>query len=269
MNTPFPGMDPYLEHPVVWESFHARLIVAIANQLQPLLDPRYVATVEERVFIEGSPQRVPDVWIQKTVDQTQAAQRAGPAVDTAFVVEVEQLEIRQRRVEILDAYNNMRLVTLIEVLSPTNKRPGPGRESYVSKQQEVLERDCHVVEIDLLREGERLLSVPAWRLQEFEPFDYVVCVNRWPRRNRFEVYPRRLRDPLPRIAVPLAEPDPDVPLEVQAAVEEVYAQGRYVRRLRYDEPCEPPLEDELQQWADECLKTFHATRRDVFPNDQG
>ena len=38
MNCPFPGKDPYLEHPVLWESVHARLMVAIANQLQPKLD---------------------------------------------------------------------------------------------------------------------------------------------------------------------------------------------------------------------------------------
>ena len=62
MNTPFPGMDPYLEHPAIWEGVHARLVVAIANQLQPRLDPRYVTSVEERVFIEGPQQRIPDVW---------------------------------------------------------------------------------------------------------------------------------------------------------------------------------------------------------------
>jgi hypothetical protein len=165
-------------------------------------------------------------------------------------------------VEILDAYNDMRLVTLIEVLSPTNKRPGPGRDSYISKQQEVLERDCHLVEVDLLRDGQRVLSIPQWRLQQLEPFDSVVCVSRWPRRNRFELYPRKLRERLPRVAVPLAEPDPDVPLEVQAAVEQVYVDGRYMRRLRYDKPCEPPLDDELQRWAEQCLKQWDTSRRD-------
>ena len=79
MNCPFPGMDPYLEHPVLWESVHARLMVAIANQLQPKLDPRYVASIEERVFIEGPQRRVPDVWIQKVSDaeRDDAARRPG------------------------------------------------------------------------------------------------------------------------------------------------------------------------------------------------
>ncbi len=56
MATPFPGMDPYLEHPILWSSVHMRLIVALANQLRPRVRPRYVASVEERVFIEGPDQ---------------------------------------------------------------------------------------------------------------------------------------------------------------------------------------------------------------------
>jgi len=249
MSTPFPGMDPYLEHPSIWEGVHARLVVAIANQLQPHLDPRYIATVEERVFIEGPQQRIPDVWIQKPSDQIQSPLLGTADVDTAVVIEVEELEIHQKRIEIVDAYNNMKLVTLIELLSPSNKRSGPGRESYLAKQQEVLARDCHLVEVDLLRDGERAASLPTWRLKQLEPFDYLACVNRWPRRNRFEVYACRLEQRLPRIAVPLAEPDPDVPLDLQAALAQVYGEGRYMRRLRYDEPCQPPLDEARQQWA--------------------
>lgn len=262
---PFPGMDPYLEHPAIWEGVHARLVVAIANQIQPRLDPRYIASVEERVFIEGPQQRIPDVWIQKPSDEPAAGAELPESttrsdVDTAVIVEVEELEIHQKRIEILDVYNDMKLVTLIEVLSPTNKRPGPGHESYLAKQQEILERDCHLVEIDLLREGERVLSIPQWRLQQYGPFHYVVCISRWPRRTRFEVYPRQLREPLPRVAIPLDEPDPDVALDVQAVLNMVYIEGRYARRLRYDEPCQPPLDDELQQWADTCLLAYQNDR---------
>src|SRR5713101_1965677 len=106
MNMPFPGMDPYLEHPVLWESVHARLIIALANQLQPRLDPRYVTSVEERVFIEGPQRRIPDVWIQKSPGNggggIAVAESEG---DTAVIVEIEDLEIRETRIEILDSYN--------------------------------------------------------------------------------------------------------------------------------------------------------------------
>src|SRR5947208_2109020 len=136
MNTPFPGMDPYLEHPVLWEGLHARLIVALANQLQPRLDPRYVTSIEERVFIEGPQRRIPDVWVQKVQEGGPPLAVAEAEADTAVLVEVENLEIRQGRIEILDAYNDMRLVAIIELISPTNKVAGPGRESYLAKQQE-------------------------------------------------------------------------------------------------------------------------------------
>ncbi len=80
MNVPFPGMDPYLEHPVLWENVHARLMVTLANQLQPRLDPRYVTSVEERVFGEGPQRRIPDIWVQKVSEAgpaTAVAERAG------------------------------------------------------------------------------------------------------------------------------------------------------------------------------------------------
>src|SRR5437899_611966 len=117
MSVPFPGMDPYLEHPVLWEGLHGRLIVALANQLQPKLDPRYVTSIEERVFVEGPQRRIPDVWVQKVQDTGPPLAVANPEADTELLVEVEALEVHQRRVEILDAYNAMSLVTVLEVVS--------------------------------------------------------------------------------------------------------------------------------------------------------
>ncbi len=267
MTTPFPGMDPYLEHPVLWESLHARLIVAIANQLQPRLDPRYVASIEERVFVEGPRRRIPDFWVQKAADEGNGgtATIARTDADAAVILVVEELELHETRVEILDAYNKMKLVALIEVLGPTNKAQGPGRKSYVEKQQEVLARDCHLVEIDLLRGGRHALSVPAWRTNSLGAFDYLMCVNRWPQRHKYEVYPRSLRNQLPRLAIPLADPDPDVVLDVQAALEQVYVEGRYPRRVRYDQPCDPPLHAADQQWANERWAAYRAAHPELFP----
>jgi hypothetical protein len=195
MDYAFPGMDPYLEHPVLWEGIHARLIVAIANQLQPRIDPRYVASIEERVFIEGPQRRIPDVWIQRVGDEGESAAlvepERGPESDTALVVEVENLEIHEARIEILDAYNEMKLVALIEVVSPANKAAGPGRVSFKTKQEQTLARDCHLIEIDPIRRGRHVVCIPQWRVRELKtkPFDYLCCVSRWPMRNRFELYP--------------------------------------------------------------------------------
>jgi hypothetical protein len=265
MKMPFPGMDPYLEHPVLWEGVHARLIVVMANQLQPRLDPRYIASVEERVFIEGPQRRIPDVWVQKAPDAPSLSTLPKAEADTAVVLEVEELEVREARIEILDLYNGMKLVTMIEVVSPTNKAAGPGRDSYLDKQRETLCRDCHLVEIDLLRRGRHVLSIPDWRTQEVRPYHSLVCVSRYPQRNRFEVYPRRLRERLPRVNIPLAGTDPDVPLDVQAALEQVYSDGRYLRRLRYDEPCKPRLAPRDQKWADERWIAYRSAHPEQFP----
>jgi hypothetical protein len=220
-------MNPYLESPAIWEGVHARLVVAIANLLQPALDPRYIASVEERVFIEGpSAQRVPDVFVS----------RLNPAFNPK-AVEPQQSESSH-------CDNGMKLITIIELLSPVNKRKGPGEDSYRAKQSAVLESECHLVEIDLLRSGRRVLSVPDWKLREIDPFDYITCVSRSANRSRFELYPTTLQQRLPRVAIPLSSEDLDVPLNLQEALSQVLEQGRYEKRLRYDEPCDPPLTDQ-------------------------
>ena len=161
--------------------------------------------------------------------------------DTAVIVEVDDLEIHETRVEILDVYNELKLVALIEVVSPTNKAAGPGRVSYKAKQAETLARDCHLIEIDLLGHGRHVLCIPEWRVKPFKPFDSLCCVSRWPVRKRFELYPRMLRQRLPRLRIPLAEDDPDTTLDLQVAFEQVYVDGRYWRRVRYDQKCKPSL----------------------------
>ena len=262
MKTPFPGMDPYLEHPVLWTGFHARMIFALASKLRPLIRPRYVASIEERVYIEG-PQmrRVPDLQISQRKGEFLQAGNMAVEPDNAVVMEVEEIEVHEKRVEILDLYNNSKLVALLEVLSPTNKRSGPGRDSYISKQKETLEKDCHLLEIDLLRDGTSAISLPTDKALALKPYDNVVCVSRWPFRKRYELYPRSLRERLPRIRVPLGESDPDVVLDIQNAFEFAHEEGDYVLRVRYDEPCEPPLSAEDQQWASQCWQAY----KDEYP----
>jgi hypothetical protein len=175
------------------------MITALADQLQLLIEPRYVTSVEERVFVEGPQRRIPDLWVKKS-----AASRAGLAVATprtkAVVIEVETLEVREGRIEILDASAGLKLVTVIELVSPTNKTRGPGRRSYRQKQKEFLRSDCHLVEIDLHRTGRHTLAVPHWRvLQEVPAYEYLASVSRAESRQRFELYPMRLREPLDTI----------------------------------------------------------------------
>jgi hypothetical protein len=266
MKMPFPGMDPYLEHPSLWESVHSRLIHSIANHLQPLIVPHYVASVEERVYVEETPQqRVPDVWVQKVREGAGGVALAERPSAAPVILEVAELEVHQHYINILDRYRDFKVITVIELISPSNKDAGPGRDSYVAKQREILGSECHLVEIDLLRRGRHVSSVTAAHLQGLGEYDYLACVNRWPRRKRFELYPCRLREPLRLIDVPLAEPDPAAPLDLQAALEQAYWDGRYMLRVRYDDPCQPPLAPEDQQWAWERWQAYRAAHPELFP----
>jgi Protein of unknown function (DUF4058) len=250
----FPGMDPYLEDPRLWSGFHARTIVYVCNHLQPLISPRYIAAIEERVFLEGPErERIPDVWLRK-----RKKKNGGVAVleaDKPVIVKVPDVEIHESFVTILDSYSGQNLVTVIELVSPTNKYQGPGRDSYLDKQKEVRQSKVHLVEIDLLRSGPHVLAVPEWVARSHGPYHYLACVNRADgERDEYDLYPRTLKQRLPKIGVPLAGNDPDVVLDVQAVVEQTYEDGCYADRIDYRRPCIPSLSTKERAWANQIIK---------------
>lgn len=262
----FPGMDPYLEAKLIWPGFHNALVVYIRDQLRPLLHPRYIAAVEDRVFLEEPPRAlISDVWIREqsskrngggvAVLEPQVATQAHDA-DDPMLIELTDREMHESYIEILDRQSGQRVVTVIEVLSPTNKTPGPGRDAYLAKQEEVWKSATHLVEIDLLRGGEHTVLIPEGEVRDRRDYDYLVSVNRATNVRRFyETYPRSLRERLPRISIPLAEGDRDVVLDVQAVVDQTYDAGSYQARLPYDQPCTPPLREADQAWANDLIHT--------------
>jgi hypothetical protein len=69
-----------------------------------------------------------------------------------------------------------------------------------------------------------------------------------------EVWPIPLNARLPIIPVPVLEPDPDVPLDLGAAVASVYERGAYARKIDYHQPPPaPPLSTEEAAWVDALL----------------
>jgi len=239
MQSPFPGMDPYLESAAIWPDVHAGLIAAMRRQLQPRLSPRYVAvivpyTAFETIDVNLSRFLVPDIAIieheqQRSVTATTVA--PAPVVG-ALAVEIEtrysRLEVRTVRDETV--------VTAIELLSPANKRTGiDAADAYERKRREIIRSPIHLIEIDLLRGGRRPSLATPWT-----PTPYVVMLSRADQRPHVEIWPVQLHDPLPVVPVPLREPDPDVPLDLGAALNEAYAEGRYDLRIDYREPPPPP-----------------------------
>jgi hypothetical protein len=256
MSMIFPGMDPYLEDPQIWHGVHNSLIVYIRDHLQPLLRPRYIAALEDRVFVEGPDREIiPDVWLRRSNGRSGGQAAVLATGNAPVIVEAHELEIHETYIEILDRQSGQRVVTTLEVVSPTNKYAGHGRALYVDKQREVRASPVHLVEIDLLRTGPHVLAVPEWLARSQGDYDYLICVNRAVgRRTKFELYPCALRQPLPPIRVPLAEGDPDVILDLQAVLAHTYEAGSYRDRLNYGAPGVPPLAPEDQEWASQRIQ---------------
>ncbi len=254
MPSPFPGMDPYLEHPSTFPSLHARLIVLIGEALQPALPAPYFAEIEERVWVEVSQRFIePAASVFR-----REAPSGGPVAATLtrsrpVVVTVPHDERHESWIEIrVSGDGGERLITAIEVLSPSNKTPGENaRDLYLRKQREVLDSRAHLVEIDLLRAGLHTTAGPLDYLTEaVGPFDYHVSVHQSDRFEDYFIYPVRLAERLPEIAIPLLPGDGEVALDLQAVFDRAYDTGPYRRRIRYAEaePV-PPLRPEDREWA--------------------
>ena len=258
MSLIFPGMDPYLENPKRWSDVHAAFIVYLREVLHPLIRPRYIASIEQRVFVEGPDRQVvPDVHLTRHRPEAHASSAVAvlEEEDVAVEVVIPSLEIRETYIALLDRESGDRIVTVIELVSPTNKYAGPGRVSYQGKQAEVLASDAHLVEIDLLRNGPHVLAVAEWASRGRGDYDYLIGVNRaMGDRSRYSIYPRILRHRLPRVRIPLAGDDPDAVLDLQAVLAMTYERGGYRDRLDYSRPCVPPLFREDQEWADGLIR---------------
>lgn len=251
--SPFPGMDPHLESPVLWPGFHDSLITYLKDELQPRLPERYYADLQDRVYLADAARWViPDVRISQADDLTPAhggrvplAEGASPALLVAA-----DIDVREPYVEIRDRRTGDRVVTVIEVLSPQNKRPeAEARHLDRSKQRELLREAVSLVEIDLLRGGAHTVTAPAAEVPAGTAYRVAVRRARDPR--RVELYPVTLREALPRVAVPLTDPDPDIVVDLQALVDRAYAGGAYWKRVDYRAAPDPALEAADATWARE------------------
>jgi hypothetical protein len=254
-------MDPYLEGEM-WQEFHETLASAIRAQLIPQLAPKYVALLAKRYVLDQTdlsilglpPERViyPDVHVVKPPGTATAPAPSATSVAVAEpAAELPSLMIEEvplLSVEIRDVAGRQ-LVTLIEILLPVNKR-GEGAHDYAERRMTLMQTRTHLLELDLLRQGQR---VPL--MGELPPAHYYVYLSRTQRRPFTQVWPVSLRGPLPTVPVPLLPPDPDVPLDLQAAVKACFDLVGYERLLDYSAPPPPPsLSDEDAVWVADCLR---------------
>ena len=246
MPSPFPGMDPYLGSPRYWQDFHERFITYAAEGLQQQLPLCYRARISERLVLEATERvMIPDTTVvrhpvpRSPLAETHDATTAVAAeADEPIIFAALMDDLREPYIEIIDRAGQ-RVVTVIEVLSPINKRLGDGRNRYREKQQEVLRGSTNMMEIDLLHEGSHTVVVPRPNVERHEPFHSLVCVWRAANPLYCEVYFVRLQNRLPRIRTPLLPGDHDVVLDIPAILTRCYDAARYDLDLDYTQP--PPI----------------------------
>lgn len=256
MKNPFPGMNPYLE--AYWSDVHSKLAAYISDKLNPGLPKDLVARTEVYVglFVEEQHEMSfsPDVSLIETNDLDTDHDSGGVATLTRNTTKPRLYRMKaeprkQKRVVIREAADDGRLITAIEILSPTNKSTIAEQELYIRKRQEFLQAGVSMVEIDLLRAGTSVLFVPAAERHRRDPADYYVSVVRGWRQSQAEVYPIQLMDRLPTISIPLRKTDADASLDLQELIDMAYLNGAYSRSIRYGTDVVPPLTAEQAAWS--------------------
>ncbi|MGG6240108.1 DUF4058 family protein [Nodosilinea sp. AN01ver1] len=259
MPSPFPGMDPYLEQATFWSSFHSRLIVALADALAPQLRPRYYVEVETRTYTDTPDGGEVLVGIPDAVVLSRQAMLS-PVAQSSGTLAVQPMpqvvtlpiptEVKERYLEIREVGSNA-VITVIEVLSPKNKRPGKGGTVYQEKRQTILGSASHLVEIDLLR-GDSPLPMEG----QVNLAHYRILVSRAETRPQAELYAVTVREALPCFPLPLQAVDGSVLVDLSAIVKGVYDRASYDLRIDYSQsPPPPPFSEEDRGWMQTLLNS--------------
>ncbi|NET34999.1 MAG: DUF4058 family protein [Cyanothece sp. SIO1E1] len=260
MPSPLPGMDPYLEQPAFWSSFHSRLIVAIADALAPQLRPHYYVEVETRTYTDSSEGGllvgIPDaVVLASAAPQNPEKMRLEPTPGTEVRSQPQTVtlpiptEIKERYLEVREVGSNA-VITVLEVLSPKNKRQGRGRRLHEAKRQKILSSASHLIEIDLLRSDDPMPMQGATQMAH-----YHVLVSRAEQRPQATLYAVTVRNPLPEFPLPLKSPNEAVLVDLQAIFAGVYDRASYDLRIDYSQPLPPPsFSDVDQAWIESLFE---------------
>ncbi len=259
MPSPFPGMDPYLEHPDLWPGVHQWLIIALAQLLSPQLRPKYVVSVEVRMYETIDEQSLlvglPDVSILSKKSQATTPSSATSQVAVATPTTIPRtvtlpmpITLRQGYLEIKEVATK-EVVTAIEVLSPVNKRSGKGRDAYLAKREELLGSATNFVEIDLLRS---LKPMPI--LTKGISSHYRILVSRRKNRPRADLYAFNLQHQIPSFPLPLRQGDTEPTIDLRALLTNIYDVGSYDLKIDYTTKPVPQLSKNDASWADALLR---------------
>lgn len=243
MPSPFPGMDSYTEARHLWPGLHTQLIGELStHQLPPLLAPAYYVDVEPSLQVRSERTVYPDVEIRATRPRpdTQPAGLGLPIAEATATITVESdvAEEEEESAIFIREADTERLVSVIEILSYSNKMGGSEKRGrYLMKRRELLSGGVHLVEVDLLRWGQRVVSA-------LPDQPYHIIVSRADEQPKSRVWSFGLADPIPDAPLPLIAPDEHVPLPLQAAYTTIYEARNFRHRLNYGSDPEPPLTED-------------------------
>lgn len=255
MPSPFPGMNPYLEHPELWPGLHTLLIGEIAKSLAPQLRPKYRVAVEVRMYETTGQDAlligIPDLAVKRPLTKENSTANVAvtsPPTQPAKVVLPMGEMVKQAYLEVREVATS-EVVTAIELLSPINKRSGRGREAYENKRQQVLGSATNLVEIDLLRRWQ-----PMPILSNGLQAHYRILVSRSKCRPEADLYTFNLQDPIATFPLPLKPEDQEPRVDLQVLLDELYEQAGYDLAIDYAQEIVPSLSETDAVWADEPLR---------------
>jgi hypothetical protein len=259
-NNPFPGMNPYLERPRLWPGVHNALIARLLDSLGPLLPPQYRIALEERFEIAVVPEEpvraetrdvIPDLSLTTQRGAAGGVAVKEPPVPADGILVETPAPVRATYLEVREAPSD-RVVTVVEVLSPTNKVQGSGRTDYLDKREDILASDVNLVEIDLLRGGEPMpLTTPV------PDCHYRILVSRKRRRPNAYLFPFMIQDPIPKFTLPLLVGDTEPEADLGPLLASMHHTARYNLAINYDRaPPGPALDAETMQWVAKRVEPF-------------
>jgi hypothetical protein len=254
--SPFPGMDPYLEHPDLWPDVHHRLITAIADAVGPQLRPKYRVAIEKRTYLAEAEDMSfvgrPDAAVLRerpTVDYLPPGTDVSPPATQPLTVVVPTPEmVREGYLEVREI-NTAEVITVLELLFPSNKRVGEGRRVYELKRRQVLSSLTHLVEIDLLRAGK-----PMPIMNNESQAAYRILISRGQQRPLAQLYTFDLQETIPKFRLPLQPEDTEPEVDLQVLLAGMYERAGYDLAVDYSREPVPPLSEENKTWANALLR---------------
>lgn len=245
--SPFPGVDPFVEAQHDWPDFHHTFLTYWRESLSDVLPDDYEARLDERVnLVDSETDSIqpiqPDIALVHSKPGRTTGHAGAVLLEPQIIPTIIHDFERQGFIKILHRADRS-LVTVLELLSPTNKIGG-GRDEYLFRRSVILQQDVHLVELDLLTRGER---VPM--KEPLPSAHYFAIVSRHDRRPDCDVYSWRIPEPLPAIRIPLRAPDPDLLVDLAPIYRTTFERGRYALSIHYAAPLRVSLDSESREWA--------------------